>query len=159
MGLLSALLITGVSFTLYLPAYEPGNPVTDNRPTYHIEQPTLKKPLLMSDTLLDAFEQNTNGYGLTLGLFGQLQQAIDQGIKYGLKDNPTIVKATDRQRYWYILILGPYMSQAQANQRRLLLQQNMDISTTLIKWPLADEEIAKQIEDNKKAADKKTKGG
>lgn len=130
------LLVAGVSLTLYLPAYQSNNRVSDNPTAYQISQSSLKKPLLMTTTLLPALSLQDSSYGLRLGLFGQLQQAINQSTKYRLADNPTIIKTTDQQRLWYLLVLGPFDSKQHASDRRLLLRQNHDISTTLINWPI-----------------------
>ena len=134
------LVVVGVSLTLYLPAYQSNNRVSDNLTTYQIDQPSLKTPLLMTDTLLPTVALQDSLYGLRLGMFGQLQQAINQGKKYRLADDPTIFKTTDEQRLWYLLVLGPYSSKEDARGQGLLLQKNHDISTTLIQWPLNNTE-------------------
>ena len=141
-GLLAFLLTVGVGLTLYLPSYQPS--VTDATSSYIIDLPSLKSPLLMSDTLLTTLKEEDSVYGLRLGLFGQLTQAINLGKSLGNKpeeknafeDTAIIVKATDKQRFWYFLILGPYSSEDIANKKRMLLLQNQDLSTTIIKWPL-----------------------
>lgn len=134
-ALITVLLITGISLTLYLPDYEPENAIRLAPPNYQISQESLKNPFAMNDTLLNALEQEGSRFGLRLGLFGQLQQAVDQGAKYALTDKPTIFKTTDNQRYWYLLVLGPFPDRFQANHRSLSLAQNQHISSTLMRWP------------------------
>ncbi|MFT4927209.1 MAG: hypothetical protein ACI8WB_003315 [Phenylobacterium sp.] len=138
--LATVLLITGVGLTLYLPTYQPDNAITVDKISYHIDQPSLKKPLSMDDILLSPVGEDEQRYGLRLGLFGQLQQAIylaEKTIQSKPATETTIIKATDQQRYWYMVILGPFKTPSQANQQGTLLLQKQQISTTLMRWPLA----------------------
>jgi cell division protein FtsN len=140
-GYLLLLVAAGTGLTLYLPDYEPDNGVSTQQQFYQIDQPSLKEPLPMADTLLSATEPPGSAYGLRLGLFSQLQQAIGQGQKLALADNPTIVKLTDQQRYWYLLMLGPYDSTDIANQQRYDMARQHGISATLMKWPMKDGDV------------------
>ncbi|WP_281557535.1 SPOR domain-containing protein [Thalassomonas sp. RHCl1] len=132
------LLATGTGLTLYLPQFQPGSTGVDKHIGYLINQDSLKKPLQMSATLLNPPEQDTADFGLRLGLFSQLAQAVGQGQKYALAQTPDIIKVSDQQRYWYLLILGPYSNQMQANLQSRQLEEKHGISTTLIRWPFSD---------------------
>ncbi|WDE08064.1 SPOR domain-containing protein [Thalassomonas viridans] len=149
-ALFVALLATGTGLTLYLPQFEPGSNGADKHIGYQINQDSLKKPLLMSATLLDPLDQDSSGFGLRLGLFSQLAQAISKGQEYSLSQIPDIIKVTDQQRYWYLLILGPYPSEAQANRESSQLEEKHGISTTLIRWPFPENK------KDSKAAEAKT---
>lgn len=137
-GFAVVLLLSGIGLSVYLPDFEPNEGVSLNPVGYQINQPSLKQPLIMSDMLLDSISPANQVYGLQLGLYGQLPQAIAQAQQYhSLTMATTIVKATDQQRYWYLLLLGPYDSQARASSQRLQLRQKQNISATLMQWPLA----------------------
>jgi len=150
-ALFVVLLATGTGLTLYLPQFQPGSNGSGLRINYQINQDSLKTPLLMSATLLDPLEQDGSGFGLRLGLFSQLAQAISQGEKYPLAQIPDIIKVTDQHRYWYLVILGPYSSQTLANQQSARLEEKYGVSATLIRWPFPDNKKA-----DSKAAGAKT---
>jgi hypothetical protein len=133
-----ALLLIGVSLTLYLPAFDPSNLVTTNKQSYQINQPSLKKPLLLSETSLKIQMTEDDFYGLQLGMFSQLQQAITMGKKNNQADKLLIVKVKDKKRYWYLLIHGPYTSREATNQ------QKTNRSATLIRWPINPKEASDQ---------------
>ncbi|WDE14320.1 SPOR domain-containing protein [Thalassomonas haliotis] len=141
-ALFVVLLAAGTGLTLYLPQFQPDSNGAGQHIHYQINQDSLKKPLLMSTTLLDPLEQQASGFGLRLGLFSQLAQAIRQGQAYSLAQIPDIVKVTDEQRYWYLLILGPYPSEDLAHQQSFQLEEKHGISTTLIRWPFAEKKAA-----------------
>ncbi len=138
------LLLAGISLTLYLPDYQPK--VAGDKVNYQIDQDSLKTPLLMADTLLTTFEEQDTQYGLQLGLFSQLQQAITQANKMALADlsdsDPLIFKATDHQRFWYLLVLGPFDSKNQSTQQSLRLQQSNSIEAKVMRWPIAKDETS-----------------
>jgi cell division protein FtsN len=141
-GYLILLVAAGTGLTLYLPTFEPDNKVTRQQLFYQINQASLKQPLPMADTLLSATQAKDSLYGIGLGLFGQLPQAIGQGQKLALTENPSIVKLTDGNRYWYLLMIGPFESAQQANKRRFDIAQAHSMTATLIKWPLKVQTVA-----------------
>ena len=150
------LLLTGVGLTLYLPAYEPDAPIDRSIP-YQIDQASLKKPYAINQTLITALAPEQDNYALQLGLFGQLDQAVAKAQKYALSENPTIIKTIDRQRYFYLLLLGPFERKSEANQTLLALMQQRQIAAKLVKWPLSskdekDDMQADKADDGQKVA-------
>ena len=145
------LLLAGIGLTLYLPAYEPGQAV-DRAIPYQVDQDSLKTPYPMEATLLSAINPTEN-YALQLGLFGDLEQAISQARKYALSEKPTILKTKDRQRYWFLLLLGPYPTKQMAKDQMLALLKNHQIQSKLAQWPGKVTPPAEQASDLDKVAE------
>ena len=147
LGILVVLLAIGVSLTLYLPDYQPVDvkkPITP-KIQYQINQGSLKQPINMSDILLKPTTPTDAVFGVRLGLYSQLQQAIDASASFKGDQQLTIIKAQDNYRQWYLVITGPIESQTQGEQ----IQQQLfthEISATLIRWPL---KIAPDTKDSK----------
>ena len=141
LGILVVLLITGVSLTLYLPDYKPSDVQAPTTPkiNYQINQDSLKQPINMSDILLKPPIPPESIFGVRLGLYSQLQQAIDASSGFNTKHDLTIIKAQDNYRQWYLVITGPFDSHTQSTQIQQQLSVNK-ISATLIQWPLAIED-------------------
>lgn len=131
-ALITLLVAGGIGLSLYLPDYQ-RQPLAPQ--AYQINQASLKSPLPMADTLLGVLDQPDTLYGLQLGLFGQLQQALEQADHYALTAS-SIIKTTDGRRFWYILLLGPFDNKNEPAKYAAQLRQNRDISAKLIRWPI-----------------------
>lgn len=134
--LVIGLLATGVGLTLLLPEYKVDS-TNKKAIKYEINQDSLTTPLNMQDLLLVTPTPQDAMYALRLGLFSQLQQATKAAEALQLPALPMIVKAVGTNREWYLLTLGPYASEDQAEQKKLWLQ-NQQISATLILWSNSD---------------------
>jgi len=129
--LLTLLLLIGVSLTIYLPPFDAGNIVSTTPKSYQLNQASLKEPILISETSLKLEMTDNDYYGLQLGMFSQLNQAITMADNNELVDNSVIIKVKDNSRYWYLLLNGPYPNKDAINQ----LKTNG--TATLIRWPLS----------------------
>lgn len=132
--LIVILLMTGVALTLSLPEYKTDSPLRKNDVAYTIIQDSLTSPYLMNDLLLISPSPPDAEFALRLGLYHQLQQAITVAKTLQIPTKPYIIKAIDTHREWYIILLGPYASKSQAEQKKLWLQKNQ-LSATLSMWP------------------------
>jgi cell division protein FtsN len=101
---------------------------------YTLVADSLKSPLPMSAYFLRAPTPPDAQYSLRLGLFSKLDQATQFANNLSMKDKTTVVKASDAQRDWYMVLLGPFTSKASATENRQRLQ-NEQISATLMLWP------------------------
>ena len=128
--LITLLLLSVIALTLYLPPFEPDNLITSNEQRYILNQDSLKAPLLMSDTSISINMNDSEFYGVQLGMYSQLEQATAISEKYNLADKPTIVKVKGKKRYWYLVIIGPY------NKNQAIKNSKKSLSSTLVKWPL-----------------------
>jgi len=144
--IITFLLLIGVSLTVYLPAYDPSNLVSEKKQQYQINKASLKAPVLLSETSLKIQKTEDDFYGLQLGMFSRLDQAVTMAKTDSSADNTIIVKVSDKTRYWYLLIHGPFASKEMINQ------QKMNNSATLIRWPLKIEKINPQA-NNKPSSD------
>lgn len=140
-GFALLLLLTGIGLTIYLPEYKPQNSQSSGSPvSYRIEQSTISQPIDMNDLLLDTDNRENVSYGLQLGLFTQLKQAIQVAESTILLTPVTIIKAEDAQRSWYLLAMGPYGTQKEAETEKLKLPNNMKTSAFLVEWPFRVDE-------------------
>lgn len=132
----TVLLAIGVSISVYLPSYNPHNEISTKESTIHIDQDSLRKPILMSSTSLKTPMADSDLYGLQIGMYPQLTQAVTKRQTVPMLNNVIIIKVQDIKRYWFLLIQGPYKQKATAQQH------NSSLSATLIRWPLP---IQKQV--------------
>lgn len=129
--LITFLVFIGISLTLLLPPFGANNIVPNTKNNYQLNQASLKEPILLSETSLKIEMDENDYYGLQLGIFSQLKQAIAMAENNLLVDDSVIIKMKDNNRYWYILVNGPYPNKDTINQLK------MHSTSTLIKWPLS----------------------
>jgi hypothetical protein len=151
LGMLTlALVAIGVGFSLYLPPYSPeGATVTTAQPRFTLIKDSLNTPFI-ADSLRSSqqvFSSDTDKetvYGLQLGIFGSLQDAIAgaenmNGVSLELLITPTIFKVENQKRHWIVLALGPFNTQDEALRYQRLLNDHYIVSKR-IAWPAEPEQ-------------------
>ena len=146
LGVLAAILLAlGTGATLYLPKYPPAAPATA---TFQLVEKSLKQPLNPASyqPSSSAFQSDTSSepqYALQLGIFASLENATTEATQLHARGVetpglPVIFKVKDSSREWYLLVMGPYASQDEAQQqsRKLALQ---NIPVQFILWPVVEE--------------------
>jgi len=73
-------------------------------------------------------------FTLRLGLYSQLQQAVNAAKFVKLSNKTVIVKVVDNNREWYLLLFNQYQTAEKAEQQKQALE-NQKISATLMLWP------------------------
>lgn len=131
------LIMAGAGMTMYLPQFKIEQSGKAELAKYQIDQDSLKAPYNMDDMLLAVFHDDKTQYGLQLGLFSGLQQAIERAKKYTLDATPTIIQAVDTSRTWYVLVLGPYPSQNEGSKMQSQLLDKNSVQSKVIQWPQA----------------------
>ncbi len=140
-----ALLGIGTGLTLYLPD---NTDVTVQATTTHpiiYREDTLDKPininfLKYSQHVLVDENAEEPLIGIQLGLYSTLKSAklgAKNSAIHGLSISltPTIFKAQDTERQWYILGLGPFLSREELNRYQKLLKEQR-IYGQSINWSL-----------------------
>ncbi|EGG93664.1 hypothetical protein IMCC1989_920 [gamma proteobacterium IMCC1989] len=152
LGMLALTLVAvGIGFSLYLPPYSPNGVVIGKAlPHFILMEDSLTAPY-PSDTLrhsLHAFSSTENAtleYGLQLGIYGSIEDAITGSnaipstLFNTLPITPAIFKVENEQRQWLVLALGPFKSNDESlRYQRLLTDHYVDSSSIL--WPSTKKE-------------------
>ncbi|RBO81917.1 SPOR domain-containing protein [Marinomonas aquiplantarum] len=127
-----SILIAGIILTLSLPRRP--NASVQATPSYIIDSKSLSKPYLMNSLLLTSPLPKEAKFTLRVGLYSEISQAIDKAQTINDSEPISIVKAIDRQKEWYFLLMGPYSTRLKAEQKKHDLQKKR-ISSTLSLWP------------------------
>jgi hypothetical protein len=148
LGLLAlTLAAVGIGFSLYLPPYSPNGVTTDTLlPNFVLIDESLETPysadtLLHSSQVFSSTEDEALEYGLQLGIFGSIEDAIaaTNTIPISLPITPAIFKVASEQRQWLVLALGPFKTNDESlRYQRLLTDHYVDSSSIL--WPTSEKE-------------------
>ncbi len=141
-----ALILSGVGLTLWLPDYDISQR-PDNNPAanWQLNQSSLDSPLPVSLTRLPLQPTQEDAYAIQLGMFGELQQAINEAGKHPFAQSVTIVKIKDHSRFWYTPLVGPFTQKAaaqdalsEANSNETSVNQATS-KLPIVRWPLTPE--------------------
>jgi hypothetical protein len=150
-GILALTLVAvGVGFSLYLPPHASnGTILKELVPHFVLIEDSLETPY-PADTLrhsLHVFSStiaDDSEYGLQLGIFGSLEDAvagsnaIPNKLFTTLPITPAIFKVESDQRQWLVLALGPFKTNNESlRYQRLLTDHYIDSSSIL--WPTTKE--------------------
>lgn len=143
-GFLLVLVASGVALSLYLPGYSSGEGNSRfEKVNYQIITETIRKPLKMDLMLFDTDSQNEHQFGLRLGIYSQLEQAIQVANNNKSLTALTIFKAEDNDNSWYIIAKGPYQQESQAEGQKQQIPSQLELTKTVIVWPLEKKEAKK----------------
>jgi hypothetical protein len=140
------LVAIGVGFSLYLPPYSPNGVVIDEpQPHFALIEESLKTPY-PADTLRHSLQVFSNTdtdaaeYGLQLGIFGSIEDAIAGAntIPITLPITPAIFKVENEQRQWLVLGLGPFKTNNESLRYQRLLRDHYVDSNSIL-WPTVTE--------------------
>ena len=126
------LLLIGVGLSLSLPTFQSPSADFSKKSAYKINQDSLTSPISMGELLLITPTPKGAEFTLNLGLFSQLQAAIEAAESIQSTNVTLIVKAKDNNREWYLVLLGRYQTKAKAKQQQLQIKQS---SATLMLRP------------------------
>lgn len=137
------LLTSGTGLTLYLPEYIPPG---ENPKPFVILEDSLKQALqenlyLYSSYAFDESSEDKSQPAIQIGIYATLADARVAAYELARKDItlsqlPTIFKATDIKRQWYVMALGPLQDKTESQHLLLLLQEQL-IPASPIVWPIA----------------------
>ncbi|MBJ7539992.1 SPOR domain-containing protein [Marinomonas transparens] len=130
--LVATLLIAGIALTVSLPTFQAPSINKTQAANYLINQDSLSSPLDMKDFLLITPTPSDSTFTLRLGLYSQLQQAVTEAKAINAPSKTVIIKVTDKNREWYLVLLGQYATLSQAEQQRRWLQNNQTSATLML---------------------------
>ncbi|MCW4628481.1 MULTISPECIES: hypothetical protein [Marinomonas] len=128
------LLLVGIGLSLLLPKPQPSSQYLSQQTNYTISQDSLFAPLPMTEFLLITPTPNDVVFTLRLGLYSQLQQAVNAAESMDLSSKAFIVKVVDNNREWYLLLFNQHPTAEKAEQQKRVLE-NQKISATLMLLP------------------------
>jgi|GEM_PF-2464752 hypothetical protein len=128
------LFLVGIGLSLLLPKPQTSLQHPSQETNYTISQDSLFAPLPMTEFLLITPPPIDAAFTLRLGLYSQLQQAVNAAKFVKLSNKTVIVKVVDNNREWYLLLFNQYQTAEKAEQQKQALE-NQKISATLMLWP------------------------
>ncbi len=126
---LVTLILVGVGLSLSLPKLTPSGQ-QQGFPSVNIDQKSESSPILIRDFYLTSPLPEDAKFTLQLGMYPQLPQAQSFAKTLPAGNHYRIVKTTDNQRFWYLVLQGSYPSQEQAALAQQDLKANQ-ISSNL----------------------------
>ena len=143
LGVFALLLVaSGIGLSLYLPKHLPVEQPTStfNVAGYSIDQAVDLSTIQLSSLLSSNNSDNNIQYALQLSQFESLSGATSEAELLGKKEItfpslPTIFRVTAQNRYWYILMLGPFKNRNEAILFQRQLENTHTLPSVTVLWP------------------------
>ena len=123
------LILATIGISLLLPKLPASDKITLS---YEVNQKSLFNPIPMTHFLLVTPLPVKSKFTLRLGLYSELNFAVEAANYLKVSEQVFIVKTIDKTREWYLILLGEYETIAQAEIQKQQLQKNQQSATLML---------------------------